>query len=66
MQNAGRLVRAPVGIDVGSVLQQKIRNLKVPVHARPCERHVQDVLRVGRSPMKIPRVCQDCWWGDAG
>lgn len=27
MQNAGRLVRAPVGIDVGSALQQESRNL---------------------------------------
>ena len=31
MQNACRLVRAPVRIDVGSVLQQKIRNLELAI-----------------------------------
>jgi hypothetical protein len=46
MQDACWLVRAPVRIDVGSVFQKKIRNLKLPIHARPCQRDVQDVLRV--------------------
>jgi hypothetical protein len=40
MQDACRLVRAPIRIDVGSVLQQKTRNLKLAIHARPCERVV--------------------------
>ena len=54
MQDARRLVRAPVRIDVGSVLQQKIRNLKLPIHARPGQRDVQDVLGVRGGPMEIP------------
>src|SRR6266849_7921700 len=55
MQNAGRLVRAPVGVDVGSAFQQESRNLKLPVHARPGQRHVQDMLVVGGSPMQVPQ-----------
>jgi len=54
MQDACRLVRAPVRIDAGSVLQQKIRNLELAIHARPCQRDVQDVLGVRGHPMKIP------------
>src|SRR5260370_40139381 len=55
MQNAGRVVRAPVCIDVGSALQQESRNVKPPVHARPRQRYVQDLLRVGGSPMQVPQ-----------
>jgi len=46
MQDACRLVRAPVRIDVRSVRQQKIRNLELAIHARPCQCDVQDVLGV--------------------
>jgi hypothetical protein len=55
VNDASRLVRAPVGIDVGSALQQERCNLKMPVHARPGQRYVQDVLRVGGSPMHVPQ-----------
>src|ERR1700677_2368403 len=55
VKDASRLVRAPVGIDVGSTLQQERRNLKVPVHARPGQRYIQDVLGVGGSPMQVPQ-----------
>ena len=55
VQDASWLMRAPVGIDVGSALQQERRNLKMPVHARPGQRYVQDVLRVGGSPMQVPQ-----------
>ena len=55
VKDASRLVRASVGIDVGSTLQQERRNLKMPVHARPGQRYVQDVLRVGGSPMQVPQ-----------
>src|SRR3984957_5723207 len=54
MQDACRFVRAPVRIDVGSMFQKKVRNLKLPIHTCPCERDVQDVLGVRRYPMKIP------------
>ncbi len=47
VQHASRLMRTPVGIDVGSALQQERRNLKMPVHARPGQRYVQYLLRVG-------------------
>ena len=54
VKDASRLVCAPVRIDVGSVLQQKIRNLELAIHARPSQRDVQDVLGVRGHPMKIP------------
>jgi hypothetical protein len=54
MQDACRFVRAPVRIDVGSMFQKKVRNLKLPIHTCPCERDVQDVLGVRGYPMKIP------------
>ena len=53
VQDASWLMRAPVGIDVGSALQQERRNLKMPVHARPGQRYVQYVLRVGGGPMQV-------------
>jgi hypothetical protein len=33
VQDASWLMRAPVGIEVGSTLQQERRNLKMPVYA---------------------------------
>jgi hypothetical protein len=36
------------------VLQQKIRNLKLAIHARPCQCDVHDVLGVRGDPMKVP------------
>src|SRR6204780_3089982 len=53
VKDASRLMRAPVVIDVGSTLQQERRNLKMPVHARPGQRYVQYVLRVGGGPMQV-------------
>ena len=53
VQHAGGLVRAPVGVDVGSMLEQKRRDLEVTVHAGPGERHVEHVLHPGRTPVKI-------------
>src|SRR5207302_7471820 len=55
MQNAGRLVRAPVRVDICSALQQERSNLKLLVRACPGQRYVQDLLRVGGSPMQVPQ-----------
>ena len=48
-------MRTPVGIDVGPAIQQERCNLKMPIHACPGQRYIQDVLRLGGSRMQIPQ-----------
>src|SRR5262245_22037963 len=52
MQDTGWFMRAPRRIHIGAVLQEELRNLKMPVHDRPSERYVQDVLRIRWIPMQ--------------
>ena len=53
VKNARRLVRRPVGVDVGAALEEKRRNLEVPIQNRPRERDVQNLLSRRRSPLQV-------------
>ena len=53
VQDARRLVRAPVGVDVGAALEEKGRDLEVPIQNRPRERDVQHLLSRRRSPVQV-------------
>jgi len=48
MQDAGRFMRAPVRIDVGAMREKKVGDFELIVHDRPCERGVENPLRIGR------------------
>ena len=56
MQDAGRLVRAPVRVDIGAVLEKKVGDLEVVVDDGPGERGVENLLRRGRIPVEVPRA----------
>src|SRR5262249_35607924 len=48
-----RLVRAPVGVDVGAVLQEERCYFKVSIQNGPGERDVQNLLRGHWSPTQV-------------
>src|ERR1700704_4269839 len=47
MQDAGRLMRAPVRVYLGAVREKKVGDLEVVVEDSPCERGVENPLRIG-------------------
>jgi hypothetical protein len=53
VKNARRRVRRPVGVDVGAALQEKRRDLEVPIQNRPRERDAKNLLSRRRSPMQV-------------
>ena len=53
MQNARRLVRVPIGADVGAVLEQEVRNGEVTVDDGPGERRVENLLHSDRMPWPV-------------
>src|SRR5688572_26949413 len=53
VENARRLVRTPVRIDVGAALEKERRDLEVPIQHCPGERDVQDHLRGHRPPTQV-------------
>jgi hypothetical protein len=53
MKDARRLVRGPVGVDVGATLQKERRYFEVSIQDGPGERDVQNLLRRHRSPTQV-------------
>ena len=45
VQDARRLMRVPVGVDVCAVLEQEVRHVEVAVDDGQGERHVENLLR---------------------
>src|SRR5438552_635837 len=54
MQDAGRLMGAPVRVDIGAMPEKKVGDLEVVVEDRPGERGVEDLLHTGLAPLQIP------------
>ena len=56
VQDARRLVRVPIGVDVCAVLEQEISDVEVTVDDGPGERGVENLLHTDVAPLRFPRV----------
>src|SRR5262245_41937823 len=56
MHDAGRLMRAPLRVDIGAVLEKKVGDLEVVVEDRPGERGIENLLHTNLAPFSFPWV----------
>ena len=62
VQDARRLVRAPIGVDVCAVLEQEVRHVEVAVDDGKGERHIEHLLHASARPTAGgPRALRRRW-----